>query len=136
VARHDTYIERTESSSGVASGVLISIVVVLLVAILALFMAFGGPSRFIAGPTPPTTNVNAPVQGQPQGQPRTGPEINVPRQIDINVNQAPAQPPSGQQAPGAPIGSRKRGRSSLANLVAATQIQTEESCICCGPSWP
>jgi hypothetical protein len=102
MARHHTYVERTETGDGVANGVLIAILAVLLVAILALFMVFGGPGRFMAGPTPSTTNVNAPVQSQPQSKPQAGPEINVPRQIDINVNQPPAQAPSGQQAPSAP----------------------------------
>jgi hypothetical protein len=102
MARHHTYVERTESGDGVASGVLVAILALLLVAIVALFMVFGGPGRFMAGPTPPTTNVNAPAQSQPQSQPQRGSEINVPRQIDINVNQPPAQAPSGQQAPAAP----------------------------------
>jgi hypothetical protein len=76
MARHDTYVERTDSSAGVASGLLVAILAVLLIATLALFTLFGGPGRFIPGPIPPTTNVNAPAQGQPQPQP--------PQQININ----------------------------------------------------
>lgn len=86
------------SDSGVGMGVVLGIVLVLLVAVIALFFAFGGPARF-AGGAPSQTNVNVPAQQQPQ----SAPNVQVPRQIDVNVNQppaqqAPAQPPA-QQAP-------------------------------------
>jgi hypothetical protein len=74
MARHETYVERTDSSAGVARGLLVAVLVVLLCATLALFTLFGGPGRFIPGPIPPT-NVNAPAQVQPQA----GQQININR---------------------------------------------------------
>ena len=96
---HDhTVVEHRDSGFG--AGALLGIVLVALVAVIALFFVFGGPGRF-AGPaaTPPSnTNVNVPQAQPPQGQ--SGPNINVPRQIDVNVNQP------GQQAPAPANGGR------------------------------
>jgi hypothetical protein len=99
---HEHYVERTESGAGTATGVIVGILVVLFLGILALFLFFGGPGRFVGGttiPSQPNTNVN--VQPPGQSQP-SGPNINVPRQIDINVNQPPAQQQPMQQQPQAP----------------------------------
>lgn len=88
------------SERGVGIGVVLGIVLVLLVVVIALFFAFGGPTRFVGG-APSQTNVNVPAQQQPQ----SGPNIQVPRQIDINVNQPPAQQaPAQPPAPQAPAG--------------------------------
>ena len=97
MAERHTYVERTgDSGTGMASGMVLGIVLLLLVAIVALFFVFGGPSRFAGGTTtaPNQTNVNVPAQQQ---QPQSGPNINVPRQIDVNVNQPPAQQSAPQQ---------------------------------------
>jgi len=79
-----------------ASGMVLGIVLLLLVAIVALFFVFGGPARFTGGTTtaPSQTNVNVPAQ-----QPQSGPNINVPRQIDVKVNQQPAQQQPAPQQP-------------------------------------
>jgi len=96
----DTIVER-QSDRGMSSGMVMGIVIVGLVAIVALFFVFGGPSRFMGSGTPSQTNVNVPAQSQPaqsqpgQSQPQSGPNITIPRQIDVNVNQQP-------QAPAAP----------------------------------
>jgi hypothetical protein len=58
---------------------------------MAFFFVFGGFGR-TSGPTG-QTNVNVPGQ-QAQPQAPAGPNIQVPRQIDVNVNQG-----GGQQAP-------------------------------------
>jgi hypothetical protein len=99
VAQHTHQVERvdTDSGAGTATGMIVGILLVLLVAILALFFFFGGPARFGGAPGPGQTNVNVPQQQAPQqGQPQGGTNIQVPRQIDVNVNQAPPAPP---QAP-------------------------------------
>jgi hypothetical protein len=88
------YVERTDSGSGMAAGMILGIVVLLLVAVMALFFVFGGPRGTASGPG--QTNVNVPAQQQPQ-QP-SGPNVQVPRQIDVNVNQGGGQAPA-QQAP-------------------------------------
>ena len=80
--------------SGMGTGLILGIIVILLLAVVAFFVVLGGPSRFSGGGQ---TNVNAPTQSAPaapQAQPQSGPNINVPGQIDVNVNQrpAPAQP--------------------------------------------
>ena len=87
------------SDSGVATGMVLGIVVILAV-VVALFFVFGGPGRFMGGSgTPNQTNVNVPAQSQPQ----SAPDITIPRQIDVNINQPPAQQPPpaapAQQAP-------------------------------------
>jgi hypothetical protein len=85
MAIHHHHVETVEHGSGTGTGMVLGILVVLLIAVMALFFVFGGPSRFTGGSTP-QTNVNVPAQSQPQ----SGPNINVPRQIDVNVNQQPA----------------------------------------------
>jgi hypothetical protein len=80
---------------------VLGIVVILLVAIVALFFVFGGPSRFSGSSgTPNQTNVNVPGQQQPNPPNNNAPNINVPRQIDVNINQPPAQQQPAQQQPG------------------------------------
>jgi|SRR4051812_20393952 len=95
---HDhTVVEHRDS--GVGAGAVLGIVLVALIAVMALFFVLGGPGRF-AGPTtqqPSNTNVNVPAQQPPQSQ--SAPNINVPRQIDVNVNQQPGQQAPAQQAP-------------------------------------
>jgi hypothetical protein len=98
-------VERIEhdTGAGTATGMIVGILLVLLIAILALFFFFGGPARFAGTPSAPApagqTNVNVP-QSAPQGQSgQSGPSINVPRQIDVNVNQPAQQAPSAPQAP-------------------------------------
>lgn len=95
MAEHRIVEHRDTTGSGTGA-MLIGLAIVGLLVVVALFFAFGGPGRFVGGPaTPNQTNVNVP----PQSQPQTAPNINVPRQIDVNVNQqAPAQQPA-QQAP-------------------------------------
>jgi flagellar basal body-associated protein FliL len=90
----DHYVERTERDSGTGAGMVIGIVVLLLVAVMALFFVFGG-NRGTAVAPQGQTNVNVPAQQQPN----SGPNIQVPRQIDVNVNQPPAQQAPAQQAP-------------------------------------
>jgi plastocyanin len=90
------------SERGIGIGVVLGIVLALLVVVIALFFAFGGPTRFVGG-APSQTNINVPAQ---QLQPQSAPNVQAPRQIDVNVNQppaqqAPAQPPA-QQAPAQP----------------------------------
>jgi len=96
MAEHHHVVEHTDTGTGTATGMIIGIVVLLLVAILAFFFLFGGPGRSAPVPTG-QTNVNIPAQQAPQ-QP-SGPNIQVPRQIDVNVNQPPAQQAPVQQAP-------------------------------------
>jgi len=84
----DRIVETRESGTG--TGMVLGIVIVLLVAVVVAFFVFaGGANRFAGGnSTPNQTNVNVPQQQQPQ-QP-SAPNVNVPRQIDVNVN--PGQP--------------------------------------------
>ena len=78
--------------SGAGTGAILGIVFAALLVVIALFFFFGGPGRFAGNAgTPSQTNVNAPAPSQPQ----SGPNINVPRQVDVNVNQQPA--PSGNR---------------------------------------
>jgi hypothetical protein len=86
----DTIVER-DSSSGVGTGMVMGIVAVLLVVVVMGFFVFGGFGRMTGG-NPGQTNVNVPSQGAPQG----GPNINVPRSIDVNVNQPAAPSGNGQ----------------------------------------
>jgi len=117
------YIERTDSGTGVATGLVLAIVAVLLVGVVALFMFFGGPGRFVGGATgasPSNTNINVPSQAQPA--PQSAPQINVPPRVDLNVN--PGQGSNGsnsgtnngssQQAPSGQGGSSSGGGSGSA----------------------
>ena len=91
----DVIVER-QSDRGLGTGMMLGIVVVGLAVVVALFFVFGGPSRFAGSGTSNQTNVNVPGQSQPaQSQPQSAPNITIPRQIDVNVNQQP-------QAPAAP----------------------------------
>jgi hypothetical protein len=83
----DTHIVEVERrGSGVGTGMVLGIVTVLLVAVIAAFLLMGGPGR-LTGSTG-QTNVNVPAQSAPQG----GPNITIPKDINVNVNQAPAAP--------------------------------------------
>jgi hypothetical protein len=93
MAQHP-YIEHVDRRSGLGTGVIVGAFLVLIVGVVALFLYFGGPGRLIGGtaPTAPsTTNVN--VAPPAQAQPQVPPQINIPREIDINLNQPPAQVP-------------------------------------------
>src|SRR5438128_940918 len=91
---HDHVVE-SRSDSGVGTGLVLGIVVILLVGVVALFFIFGGPRTAGPAPGPSNTNLNVPAQQAPPAQqPNSGPNIQVPRQIDVNVNQ-----PGGGQAP-------------------------------------
>ncbi len=90
-------VERDDTGSGMAGGLIIGLILLLFIAVLAFFVFGGGPGRFAGAPAQPgQTNVNVPAQNQP-----SGPNVQVPRQIDVNVNapQAPAQQAPGQAAP-------------------------------------
>ncbi len=73
---------------GMGAGIMLGILAVGIVVIVALFFLFGGPGRFVGPGASGQTNVNVPAQSQPQ----TGPSINVPKQIDVNINQQPVAP--------------------------------------------
>jgi hypothetical protein len=77
-----------------AMGMIVGLLVLVVVAVMAFFMFGGGPGRFAGGPAPAgQTNVNVPAQ-QPQAP--SAPNIQVPRQIDVNVNQPAQQAPAGE----------------------------------------
>jgi len=83
-----TYVERDDTGSGVATGMVVAIVAVLLIGVVALFLFFGGPGRFIGGTTSnPPNNTNINVQ-PPQPQAPAAPNINVqpPAQPNVNIN--------------------------------------------------
>ncbi len=80
MARH-AYVERTDVQEATGAGLVITLCILLLLGIVALFTIFGGPGRFIAGPTPPVANGIVPAQSQPR-----------PHEIEVNVNQAPGAP--------------------------------------------
>jgi uncharacterized protein YjbJ (UPF0337 family) len=95
-----TYVEREDTGSGVATGMVLAIVAVLLIGIVALFLFFGGPGRFVGGTTNPNTAPNINIQ-QPPPQSQPAPNINVqppsqpnpPPAPNVNVNPpAPANP--------------------------------------------
>ena len=85
MAEHQ-YIEHVDRRS------IVGTFLVLLVGVVALFLYFGGPGRLIgetAPAAPNTTNFNV----APAAQPQVPPQINIPRALDINLNQPPAQVP-------------------------------------------
>ena len=93
MAEHQ-YIERVDRRSGLGTGMIVGTFLVLLVGVVALFLYFGGPGRLIgetAPAAPNTTNTN--VAPAAQAQPQVPPQINIPRALDINLNQPPAQVP-------------------------------------------
>jgi len=67
-----TAFERADTQDSVGASLVVAICVVLLVGIVALFTVFGGPGRFIAGPTPPVIDANPPAQSQPQSAAQPG----------------------------------------------------------------
>lgn len=73
-------VEHRDSGSG--TGVVLGIGFLLIVVAVALFFVLGGPTRLISSPVAPPNQTN----------------INVPRQIDININPG-QQAPSNQPAP-------------------------------------
>jgi hypothetical protein len=91
----DRIVETRETGTG--TGMVLGIVVVLLVAVVVAFFVFaGGANRFAGGnSTPNQTNVNVPQQQQPAQQP-SAPNVNVPGQIDVNVNPGQQAPNSGR----------------------------------------
>jgi hypothetical protein len=96
----DIIVERTDRDRGVGTGIILGIVGMGLAVVLTLFFVFGGTSRFMGGSG--QTNVNVPAQSQP-----AAPQINIPRQIDVNINQQPApQAPIQAPAEQAPAGNR------------------------------
>ena len=115
--REHTYVERDESGSGVATGMVIAIVAILLVGVVALFLFFGGPGRFVGTTNPqnPPANTNINVQ-PPQSQPQPAPNINVqppsnpPPAPNVNINPpsnpnpAPPSNPGGNVGPGSGAG--------------------------------
>jgi flagellar basal body-associated protein FliL len=85
-------IEHTDRSTGIGTGMIIGILLVLLTGVVVMFLFLGGAGRFVgsAAPTAPnTTNVN--VAPPALAQPQSGPQINIPREIQINLNQPPVQ---------------------------------------------
>ena len=84
---------------GSGNAVMIGIIGVVVIGIVVLFFIFGGPGRFAPAQTaaPNNTNVNVPAQGQQP--PAAAPNINIPRQIDVNVNQPAQQAPAAPAAP-------------------------------------
>lgn len=66
---HETH---TDSGSGVATGMLVGIVLVVMVLAVAAFVFFGGAFRPSATPQQNTPN------------------IQIPSKIDVNVQQAPS----------------------------------------------
>ena len=105
MAEDHVIVERSDRSSGMAMGLVVGLVLVV-VAVLAIFLISGGPGRF-AGPPAPAgqTNVNVPAQQPAAQQPaaqQPGPNIQIPRQIDVNVNQPAPQAPA-VQLPQVPV---------------------------------
>jgi hypothetical protein len=121
---HDHYVERVERTdgSGVGTGMVLGIIMVILVALIALFFLFGGPGRFAGTTSGGQTNVNVPGQTAPSTN--SGPNINVPRQIDVNVNQQPsggAPANSGAGNTGGNPGGANPGNNSGGNTSGGTR---------------
>ena len=105
----DVIVER--SDRGMGAGIVVGIALVMLAVAVVLFFLFGGPGRFTAAPAAPAapgapgqTNVNVPAQNPPA----SAPNITVPRQIDVNINQPPAAqaPAQAPAEPAPPAGTR------------------------------
>src|SRR5438309_1528681 len=94
-----TVIEVERRGSGMNSGLIVLTVLALLAAAVGLFVMAGGPARFGGAAGPSQTNINVPA---PAAQ--TVPQINLPGQIDVNINTQPAAPAVAPQVavPGAP----------------------------------
>lgn len=95
MAEHHVVVDRGDSG-GMGAGLILGVMAVVLLAVVAFFVIFGNVGRPAAGGQ---TNVNAPTQSQPapQAAPQSGPNINIPPQVDVNVNQR-SQPPAQQPA--------------------------------------
>ena len=110
-----TYVERDDTGSGVATGMVIAIVAVLLIGLVALFLFFGGPGRFVGGTTNPPNNTNINVQ-PPQPQAPAAPNINVQPPAAPNINvQPPAQPNVNINPPSNPAPANPGGNSGARN---------------------
>lgn len=86
-------VEHGDTGAGVAAGLLLGLVVVIVLGLIALFVFFG-PVR--GGPVQPIPQP-APQQQQAPPREQQPPAIQVPGEIDINVRerqqqQRPAQP--------------------------------------------
>jgi hypothetical protein len=88
----DHIVERSESGSGMVTGLMIGLLLVVVVGVMAFFVFGRGTGPAAPAPTG-QTNVNVPAQQQPQAP--SAPNIQVPRQIDVNVNQPAQQAPAG-----------------------------------------
>src|SRR5437879_2643471 len=106
MSEHQHYVEERDAGTGVATGMVLAIVAILLIGIVALFLFFGGPGRFVTPTTTnPPSNTNIHVPAPPQSQPQPAPQINVPPRVDINVpnqNPAPVNPSNQNSAPSNP----------------------------------
>lgn len=92
------FVEIERGGSGIGTALVLGLVIALMVALISVFFVFGNPSRFMGSSTPNQTNVNMPSLGQPQN----GVNIEVPRQIDININPPAQAPPLAPAQPGNP----------------------------------
>jgi hypothetical protein len=86
---HET---RTDGGSGVASGMVLGIVLVLLVLALAAFAFFGGAFRGAPSTTPAQPRNDTNIQVNPPA---------APPKVDVNINQPSQQAPA-PQAPSKP----------------------------------
>jgi hypothetical protein len=97
------YVERVENRNG-NYGVIIAATLVLMIVMAVVFFTILGRAPGANVGAPGQTNVNVPAQQQQPSQPN----VQVPRQIDVNINapamqapaQAPAQPPANGQSSG------------------------------------
>ena len=94
IHEHET---RTDTGGGVASGMVLGIVLVVLVVAIAAFLFFGNAFRGTTTPAQPSNNPTN-IQVNPPSAP--------PGKVDVNVNppaqQAPSQPGPSQPGPSQP----------------------------------